>query len=103
MGQRDTFEVEEINNEPTVRMTVATVIANVCDGDVVKLREENARLLVLNRQLRESLGLTRQELARIKASAQGNDRRLSIAESMADELMKHMEGLSMVGPRPRHL
>ncbi len=43
--------------------------------------------------------LTRQELARTKASTVASERRLSIAENMASELMQHMECLSMVGPR----
>lgn len=86
--------------EKTVRMVVGATRA-LCaeEGEIAKLRGDNAQLLRLNIQLREVTGLLRSEIVRLKASHMGNDKRCSIAETMAYELMVQLEQLSATGMR----
>lgn len=91
---------DESEGEKTVRMVVAAARAlSAEEGEIAKLRADNANLLRLNIQLRQVNGLLRTELARTKASHEGTEKRVSIAETMAEELMRVMEGLSQTGLR----
>jgi uncharacterized FAD-dependent dehydrogenase len=85
--------------EKTVRIVAVAESINKMDAEASRLRSENISLLRLNAQLREMAALLRSELVRLKASHIGTDKRCSIAETMAHELMVQLESLSLPGRR----
>jgi hypothetical protein len=99
-GQIESSFDDSCDAERTVRMVVGATRA-LCaeEGEIAKLRGDNAQLLRLNIQLREVTGLLRSEIVRLKASHMGSDKRCSIAETMAYELMVQLEQMSATGVR----
>jgi hypothetical protein len=91
------FDVSD--EDKTVRMGALAPALCSMDDEIQNLRVENGRLRAQREQLRAALGLAREEIMRLKASSLGSDKRLSIAETMASELMRQLEMLSRTGRR----
>jgi hypothetical protein len=85
----ESFDVED--RDRTQRVTIPLAGVNK-DDEIAALQLTVGRLKAQRDQLREVLGLEREEIIRQKATNRGLEKKCSIYETMVGELLMQLEG-----------